>query len=44
MAIPKLKLITKDYGLVKEMEKFIQEKDEKQFNVLVDRLRKDLYK
>lgn len=44
MAIPKLKLISKDNGLVEELEKFIQQKDEKQFNVLVTRLRKDLYK
>lgn len=44
MAIPKLKLISKDEGLVKELEKFIQQKDEEQFNILVTRLRKDLYK
>lgn len=44
MAIPKLKLISKDNGLVEELEKFIQQKDEEQFNVLVNRLRKDLYK
>ncbi len=44
MAIPKLKLISKDDGLTKEVEKFIQQQNEKQFNVLVMRLRKDLYK
>ncbi len=44
MAIPKLKLISKDDGLTKEVEKFIQQQNEKQLNVLVVRLRKDLYK
>lgn len=44
MAIPKLKLISKDDGLTKEVEKFIQQQNEEQFNVLVTRLRKDLYK
>lgn len=44
MAIPKLKLISKDDGLTKEVEKFIQQQTEEQFNVLVMRLRKDLYK
>ena len=44
MAIPKLKLISKDDGLVKELEKFIYQKSEEQFNILVNRLRKDLYK
>ena len=44
MAIPKLKLISKDDGLVKELNKFIHQKSEKQFNILVNRLRKDLYK
>ena len=44
MAIPKLKLISKDDGLMKEVEKFIQQQNEEQFNVLVMRLRKDLYK
>ena len=44
MAIPKVTLISKDNGLVEELEKFIQQKDEEQFNVLVIRLRKDLYK
>lgn len=43
MAIPKLKLISKDDGLVKELEKFIYQKSEEQFNILVNRLRKDLY-
>lgn len=44
MSIPKLKLISKDDGLVKEVDKFIHQKSEEQFNILVDRLRKDLYK
>ena len=44
MAIPKLKLISKGEGLVKEVEKFIQLKNEEQFDILVNRLRKDLYK
>ena len=44
MAIPKLKLISKDDDLTKEVEKFIQQQTEEQFNVLVMRLRKDLYK
>ncbi len=44
MAIPKLKLISKDDGLTKEVEKFIQQQNEKQLNVLVVRPRKDLYK
>lgn len=44
MAIPKLKLISKDEGLVTEVDKFIRVQSEEQFNILVDRLRKDLYK
>ena len=44
MAIPKLKLISKDDDLVKEVDKFIYQQNEEQFNILVDRLRKDLYK
>lgn len=44
MAIPKVRLISKDNVLVEELEKFIQQKDEKQFNILVARLRKDLYR
>lgn len=44
LVIPRLKLITKDVRVVKETEKFIQLKNEEQFNVLVERLRKDLYK
>ena len=44
MAVPKLKLISKDDRLVEEVEKFIQLKNEEQFNILVNRLRKDLYK
>ena len=38
------KLISKDDGLTKEVEKFIQQQNEEQFNVLMMRLRKDLYK
>ena len=44
MSIPKLKLISKDERLVEEVEKFIQIKNEEQFDILVNRLRKDLYK
>lgn len=44
MAIPKLKLITKDDCLVQAVERFINQKSEEQFNVLIIRLRKDLYK
>lgn len=44
MSIPKLMLISKDDRLVEEVEKFIQLKNEEQFNILVNRLRKDLYK
>lgn len=44
MAIPKLKLISKDATLVREVNKFIEQKSEKQFDILVNRLRKDLYK
>ena len=44
MAIPKRRLISKDDGLTKEVEKFIQQQNEEQFNVLVMRLKKDLYK
>lgn len=44
MAVPKLRLISNDDRLVEEVENFIQLKNEEQFNVLVNRLRKDLYK
>ncbi len=44
MAVPKLKLISKDDRLVEDVEKFIQLKNKEQFNILVNRLRKDLYK
>lgn len=44
MSIPKLMLISKDDRLVEEVEKFIQLKNEEQFNILVNRHRKDLYK
>ena len=40
MAIPKLKLISKDDGLVKELEKFIYQKSEEQFNILVKSIEK----
>ncbi len=43
MAVPKLKLISKDDRLVEDVEKFIQLKNKEQFNILVNRLRKDLY-
>ena len=43
MAIPKLQLITKDDSLVNEVEKFIEQKSIEQFNVLVMRLKNDLY-
>ncbi len=44
MAIPKLRLISMDDRVVKEVEKFIYLKNEEQFNLLVSRLRRDLYK
>ena len=44
MSIPKLKLISQDDKIVEEVEKFIQLKSEEQFNILVKKLRKDLYK
>lgn len=44
MSIPKLKLISKDATLVHEVDKFIEQKSEEQFDILVNRLRKDLYK
>lgn len=44
MAIPKLKLITKNQKIVKEIERFIQNKDEFTFNTIVTILQKDLYK
>lgn len=44
MSIPKLQLISKDDGLVEEVKKFIQQQEEGQFNILVTRLKKDLYK
>lgn len=44
MAVPKLRLISKDDRLVEEVEKFIQLKNEEQFDIFVNRLRKDLYK
>ena len=44
MALPKIKLISNDDILVNEIGKFILKKDEEQFNRLVARLRKDLYK
>ena len=44
MEVAKLKLITKDDELVEELKKLIRLKNEDQFNVLVDKLRRDLYK
>lgn len=44
LAIPKIKLISKDDRLVEEVERFIFLKNEEQFDILVKRLRKDLYK
>ena len=44
MAIPKLKLITKNQKIIDGVEKFIQYKDELTFNILVNHLRQDLYK
>lgn len=44
MTIPKVKLISKDDGLVDEIEKFIQLKNQEQFNILIKRLRRDLYR
>lgn len=44
MAIPKLKLISKDDGIIKAVEQFINQKSEEQFNILVNVLRRDLYK
>ena len=44
MAIPKLKLITKNPKIINRVEMFIQHKNESTFNDLVDILQKDLYK
>lgn len=44
MTIPKLKLITKDIKVVEGLEKFIQKKDIRHFDIMISRLRKDLYK
>ena len=44
MAIPKLKLITKNSKIINRVEMFIQHKNESTFNDLVDILQKDLYK
>ena len=44
MVVPKLRLISKNDRLVEEVKKFIQLKNEEQFNILVNRLRRDLYK
>lgn len=44
MAIPKLILISKNEKVVREVEKFICLKNEEQLSVLVNCLKKDLYK
>lgn len=44
MAIPKLKLITKNPKIINRVEMFIQHKNESTFNDLVNILQKDLYK
>jgi len=44
MAIPKLRLITKNQKVIDETKKFIERKDEITFNSLVSILQKDLYK
>lgn len=44
MAIPKMKLITRDDILIGEVNKFVEVQTVEQFDALVSRLRKDLYK
>ena len=44
MAIPKIRLITRDDIVIESIESFIEHKDIECFNVLVSKLRKDLYK
>ncbi|MBO0468873.1 hypothetical protein JZO73_15335 [Enterococcus plantarum] len=44
MSIPKLQLITKNSDVVTETINFIEQKNEKSFNLLVATLRKDLFK
>lgn len=44
MAIPKLRLITRNSEIINKVQIFIQYKDEATFNNLVDILCKDLYK
>lgn len=44
MAIPKLRLITKNTKIITLVKNFIEIKDSKSFDILVSELRKDLYK
>ena len=44
MASPKIRLITRDDIVIESIESFIEHKDIECFNVLVSKLRKDLYK
>ncbi|TJX57592.1 hypothetical protein E8P77_22340 [Soehngenia saccharolytica] len=44
MAIPRLRLITKNQRIIEVTESFVEKKDEETFNCLVNLLQKDLYK
>lgn len=44
MAIPKLRLITKNTKIITLVKNFIEIKNSKSFDILVSELRKDLYK
>lgn len=44
MAIPKIKLITKDNIVAENVMSFIEYQDKEHFDILVSKLRKDLYK
>ncbi len=44
MAIPKIKLITKDNSVSEDVRSFIEYKDKKHFDKLISKLRKDLYR
>ena len=44
MAIPKIKLITKDNTVAENVMSFIENQDKEHFDDLVSKLRKDLYK
>ena len=44
MAIPKIKLITKDNSVVENIMSFIEYKDKEHLDNLISKLRKDLYK